>query len=190
MIDTKNSETMRRTQATSLFQAYHRELQLLASGKIAGEAPGQLLQASDLISETWIRLEGAGRRHWRNRTHFLSAAAGVMRNILIDQARRNRCPKHGGGWERACEITLERVGSNSDDEHPAVAEALQRFAVVEPLKARLVELRYFSGLTISEVAAALGVSEPTAKRYWSHARAWLFREITDHNNTAVTARAA
>ena len=189
-IDTQSPTPAEAASSASLFHACYPELRALASGKMAGEGPGHTLQATDLISETWLRLEGKGRREWNGRTHFLATAAGVMRNILIDQARRDRCPRHGGGWVRANETALGRVAVNPHDELLAVDEALQRFATVDPFKAELVKLRYFGGLTITEVAAALGISEPTAKRHWAYARAWLFREITDGNHNHVVARAA
>ena len=189
-IDTQSPTPAEAATSASLFHAFYPELRALASGKMAGEGPGHTLQATDLISETWLRLEGKGRREWNGRTHFLATAAGVMRNILIDQARRDRCPRHGGGWVRANETALGRVAVNPHDELLAVDEALQRFAAVDPLKAELVKLRYYGGLTIVEVAAALGISEPTAKRHWAYARAWLFREITDNNNHNATAQAA
>ncbi len=188
-IDTQSPTVVATTTGTSLFHAFYPELRALAYGKLAGEAPGHALQPTDLISETWLRLEGAGRREWNGRTHFLSAAAGVMRNILIDQARRGQCQKHGGGWVRVGDSTLGRVAVSQNEELLAVDEALQRFATVDSLKADLVKLRYFGGLTITEAAAALGISEPTAKRYWTYARAWLFREITNSSET-VGARAA
>ena len=189
-IDTQSPTPAEAASSASLFHACYPELRALASGKMAGEGPGHLLQATDLISETWLKLEGVGRRQWNGRTHFLAAAAGVMRNILIDQARRDRCPRHGGGWVRANETALGRVAVNPHDELLAVDEALQRFAAVDPFKAELVKLRYFGGLTIPEVAAALDISEPTAKRHWAYARAWLFREITGGNNDSAAARAA
>lgn len=189
-IDTQLPTVSATTPDTSPFHAFYPELRAMAAGKIAGEARGHMLQATDLISETWLRLEGDGRRHWNDRTHFLSAAAGVMRNILIDQARRDQCPKHGGGWVRASETTLGRVAANPHEDLLDVDEALRRFAAVDPFKANLVQLRYFGGLTIAEVAAALGISEPTAKRHWAYARAWLFREITGGNNEHTAARAA
>ena len=190
LVDPQSPTAANTKTSTSLFQSFHRELRALASGKIAGEAPGHSLQATDLISETWLRLESSGPRQWNGRTHFLSAAAGVMRNILIDQARRDQCPKHGGGWVRASETTLGRVAVPPNEELLAVDEALRRFAAVDPRKAELVQLRYFGGLTITETAAALGISEPTAKRHWAYARAWLFREITDGTVTNIPARAA
>jgi len=113
-----------------------------------------------------------------------------MRNILIDQARRDRSLKHGGGWVRASETALGRVAESRHDEILEVDEALKRFEAVDPEKAELVKLRYFGGLTIVEAASALGISEPTAKRHWSYARAWLFREISDFGRAPATARAA
>ena len=155
------------------------ELRRLAAWRLAREAPGQTLQATALVHEAWLRVR-AGERRWRGRGHFFAAVGEVMRRILIDHARRRRAVRHGGDLSRAAESPDEMAvsaGPGGTDEALAVHEALERLEALDPRKAALVKLRYFSGLTLVEAARALGVGEATAKRDWSYARAWLFREI-------------
>jgi RNA polymerase sigma factor (TIGR02999 family) len=140
------------------------------------EPPGQTLQATALVHEAWLRLGGDATQAWRNRAHFMGAAAEAMRRILVDNARRKKARRHGGDLQRVDVDDLE-IGANMPDAQLlALDEALERFAAVDPIKARLVHLRFFGGLTLEEAARELGFSIPTAKRYWAYARAWLFRE--------------
>ena len=156
------------------------ELRRLAAWRLAREAPGQTLQATALVHEAWLRIE-AGDRRWRGKGHFFAAIGEVMRRILIDHARRRRAVRHGGGLTRAegglDELAAADTGPGGTDEALAVHEALDRLEALDARKAALVKLRYFSGLTLAEAARALGVAEPTAKRDWAYARAWLFRKI-------------
>jgi RNA polymerase sigma factor (TIGR02999 family) len=115
---------------------------------------------------------------FQGRTHFFAAAAEAMRHILIDHARRKQALRHGGGQQRVAVDDLEIAAPAEDDELLAVDEALERLARLDPAKAELVKLRYFVGMTLEEAAAALGLSEPAAKRRWALARAWLFHEIS------------
>jgi RNA polymerase sigma factor (TIGR02999 family) len=145
---------------------------------MAHEPPGQTLQPTALVHEAWLRLAGGeSSQRWQNRAHFFAAAAEAMRRILIDNARRKHALRHGGGQERINLETAEIAAPGSDEELLEVHEALDRFAQIDPTKAELVKLRYFVGLTIPEAAQVLGISEPTAKRWWAYARAWLYREI-------------
>ncbi|MBE2213096.1 MAG: sigma-70 family RNA polymerase sigma factor [Opitutaceae bacterium] len=159
------------------------ELRRLAASKLAREAPGQTLQATALVHEAWLRLAG-GRgqeRAWNDRTHFVAVAAEVMRHILTDNARRKKAVRHGGGLERAgIDDSLLQIAApeGDDDELLAVHEALDQLAAHDPRKAELVKLRYFVGMSIEETAQILGISMTTAKRDWTYARAWLFREIS------------
>jgi RNA polymerase sigma factor (TIGR02999 family) len=156
--------------------ALHDELRHLAATQLARQPPGQTLQATALVHEAWLKLGGSDQR-WRNRAHFFGAAAEAMRQILIDQARRKAARRHGGGQQRV-ELTESKIiGGAPEDELLAVNEALDRLAAHDAAKAELVKLRYFVGLTLPQAAEALGVSEPTAKRYWAYARAWLYREM-------------
>ena len=154
----------------------HDELRRLAASHLARLPPGQTLQATALVHEAWLKLGGSDQR-WQGRAHFFAAAAQAMRQILIDQARRKAAAKHGGGRQRV-ELTESKIiGGAADEQLLAVNEALDRLAAHNATKAELVKLRYFVGLSLKEAAEALGVSEPTAKRYWTYAKAWLYREI-------------
>ena len=164
--------------AQDLLPLVYDELRRLAACKMAHEPPGQTLQPTALVHEAWLRLAGGeSAQRWQNRAHFFAAAAEAMRRILIDNARRKHALRHGGGQERVSVETAEIAAPGSDDELLEVHEALERFAQMDPAKAELVKLRYFVGLTIPEAAQVLGISDPTAKRWWAYARAWLYREI-------------
>jgi RNA polymerase sigma factor (TIGR02999 family) len=166
------------TQAASqLLPLVYDELRRLASQKLAQENPGQTLQPTALVHEAYLRLAGdkTQPRSFKDRGHFFAAAAAAMRRILIDNARRKRAQKRGGDMERQ---TLEAVAAPEPDEDLlALDEALEKLASRDPLKARLVELRYFAGLTGEEAADVLGISPTTADRHWAYARAWLRAEV-------------
>jgi RNA polymerase sigma factor (TIGR02999 family) len=163
--------------ADELFPLVYNELRRLAARKLAREAPGQTLDATGLVHEAYLRLVGGGRDEWENRRHFFAAAAEAMRRILVEQARRKGRVRHGGGKKR---IDLEEacplVRPPSDD-LLALDEALSRLAALNPVRAEVVKLRFFAGLTMPEVARALDVSLPTAERYWAFARTWLYAEL-------------
>jgi RNA polymerase sigma factor (TIGR02999 family) len=163
--------------ADELLPLVYDELRKLAASKLTREAPGQTLQATALVHEAWLRLGGDQQPEWRNRAHFFAAAAEAMRRILIDRARRKKAGRHGGQAEHLDLDSLELAAAMPDDQLLALHEALDRLAAHDAIKAELVKLRFFVGLTIEEAAEVLGLSEPTAKRYWAYARAWLFREI-------------
>ena len=152
------------------------ELRQIAANQLARQPPGQTLQATALVHEAWLRLGGSDQR-WQNRAHFFGAAAQAMRQILIDQARRKAAVRHGGGQERVELNESKLIGGAPDEQLLEINEALDRLAAHDAVKAELVKLRFFVGLPLAEAAEVLGVSEPTAKRYWTYARAWLFREI-------------
>jgi RNA polymerase sigma factor (TIGR02999 family) len=163
--------------ADELLPLVYDELRRLAAQKMARETPGQTLQATALVHEAWLRLGGDEQPEWRNRAHFFAAAAEAMRRILIDSARRKKAGRHGGQVEHLSLDSLELAARMEDEQLFALHEALDRLAAHDAVKAQLVKLRFFVGLTIEQAAKVLGLSEPTAKRYWSYARAWLFREI-------------
>jgi len=135
------------------------------------------LQATALVHEAWLRLVGNQNQKWNGRAHFFGAAAEAMRRILIENARRKGAQRHGGGQQRVDIEEIDVASPAKDDQLLAINEALDKFAAIDPVKAELVKLRYFIGMTIPEAADILGVSEPTAKRHWAYARAWLYREI-------------
>lgn len=163
--------------AGELLSLVYAELRRLAAAKMASEAPGQTLQPTALVHEAWLRLSHDDRRRWNDQTHFFAAAAEAMRLILVDNARRKRAQRHGGGQQRVEMPEIASPVMESDDKVLAVNEALERFAVLDPQKAELVKLRYFVGMTLEQAAEALGLSERTAKRHWAFARAWLQEEI-------------
>ena len=165
--------------AERLLPLVYDELRRLAAARMAREAPGQTLDATALVHEAYLRLVGArsASEGFDSRGHFFAAAAEAMRRILIDQARRKQADRHGGGWHRLDVLEAELAVDSSGDELLAVHEALTRLAVQEPHAARLVELRFFAGLTLEQAATALGVPARTAYRQWAYARAWLRREL-------------
>jgi RNA polymerase sigma factor (TIGR02999 family) len=163
--------------AEQLLPLVYDELRRLAAEKLAQEKPGQTLQATALVHEAYLRLVGNGGIEWDNRRHFFAAAAEAMRRILVEQARRKRRVRHGGGHQRvaleqACPLVLL-----PGDDLLALDEALTRLASLNPVRAELVKLRFFAGLTMPEVAQALGISLPTAERYWAFARTWLYADL-------------
>jgi RNA polymerase sigma factor (TIGR02999 family) len=167
-----------RQAAADLLPLVYEELRKLAAGYLASERPGQTLQPTALVHEAYLRLIGSpDGAHWDSRGHFFAAAARAMRCLLIDAARRKKATRHGGGAQQLDADELPLVAPEVPEDLIALDEALDRLAERDPVKARVVELRYFAGLTIDEAAAALGISPATAKRHWAYSRAWLFREI-------------
>ncbi|HXJ58786.1 MAG TPA: ECF-type sigma factor [Verrucomicrobiae bacterium] len=154
----------------------YNELRQIAASQLSRQPPGQTLQATALVHEAWLKLGGSDQR-WQNRAHFFGAAAQAMRQILIDQARRKAAVRHGGDMERVDLTESNIIGGAPDEQLLEINEALDRLAAHDPIKAELVKLRFFVGLPLAEAAEALGLSEPTAKRYWTYARAWLYREL-------------
>ena len=164
--------------AGQLLPLVYEELRKLAAARMAEEAPGNTLDATALVHEAYLRLVGpADDARWDNRGHFFAAAAEAMRRILVEAARRKAAARHGGGRAR---LELEpdlAVTREPREDLLALDEALDRLAAEDPLKADLVKLRYFAGLTLPDAAAALGLSERTAGRHWAYARAWLRRAV-------------
>lgn len=150
----------------------------MAAHKLSNGAPGNTLQPTALVHEAWLRLAGgASARLFTGPTHFFATAAEAMRHILVDRARSKQSLRHGGGLQRLPLEDLQIAAPAPDEELLAVDDALDRLAAVDPAKAQLVKLRYFGGLSITEAAVALGISEPTANRRWALAKAWLYHEI-------------
>jgi RNA polymerase sigma factor (TIGR02999 family) len=161
--------------AADLLPLVYAELRQLAAAKLAREKPGQTLDATALVHEAYLRL--VGDRAFAGRGHFLAAAAEAMRRILIDNARRKLTEKHGGDRRRIDLDDVEAAAPSRAADLVALDEALTRFAAEDPVKARLVTLRYFAGLSVEEAADALGLSRATATRYWAYARTWLYCEL-------------
>ena len=160
-----------------LLPQVYQELRRLAAHKLANETPGQTLQTTALVHEAWLRLAGKKDAQWQNHYHFLAAAAEAMRCILIDNARRKNRVRHGKGLIRVNLDCVDLASQADGDTLLRVDEALRKLALEDPVKAELVKLRYFVGLSIPKAAAALGLSESTAKRAWAYARAWLYEEL-------------
>jgi RNA polymerase sigma factor (TIGR02999 family) len=165
-----------------LMPQVYEELRRLAGNYLRHERPGQTLQATALVHEAYLRLSKEKNQPWKNRTHFLAIAALSMRQILVQRARARHAEKRGGGAEK---IALDE--SVMADHTPASAggvdvlaldTALEKLAALDPQQAKIVELRYFGGLTVEEVADALDISPATVKRHWTVARAWLHKELS------------
>jgi RNA polymerase sigma factor (TIGR02999 family) len=164
--------------AEELLPLVYEELRKLAAARMANESGTQTLQATALVHEAWLRLVVGGNRTWHNRAQFFAAAAEAMRRILIDRACRKHALKRGAGAQR---IDLDRVDLATEadaDTLIRVNDALEKLALQNAPAAQLVKLRFFIGLDYAEAAETLGISERTAKRSWSFARAWLFRELS------------
>jgi RNA polymerase sigma factor (TIGR02999 family) len=163
--------------AEDLLPLVYDELRKLAAAKMAQERPDQTLQPTALVHEAWLRLTGKQNQPWNGRAHFFGAAAEAMRRILIENARRKQAGCHGGGQAKLNIEKVDLAEPVKDEELLAVSEALEKFALRDKQKAELVKLRYFVGLTTEEAAEVLGISVPTADRWWNFSRAWLFAEI-------------
>ena len=166
--------------AAQLLPLVYDELRKLAAQRMAKEAPGQTLQATALVHEAYLRLVDADAvKRWDSRGHFFAAAAEAMRRILVESARRRASGKRGGGRQR---IDFEAAQSQAElpaDDLLALDEALDLLAREDPVKAELVKLRCFAGLSHQEAAEALGLSRATADRYWAYAKSWLYCKLYD-----------
>ena len=164
--------------AEQLLPLVYEELRKLAAQKLAQEKTGQTLQPTALVHEAYIRLVGGPADHpWAGRAHFFAAAAEAMRRILVDAARRKQSRKHGGDRHRQDLDASALVAPETDLDLVALDAALSRLAEHDPVKAKLVELRFFAGLTGGQAAVVLGISASAADRLWVYTRAWLRREL-------------
>ena len=165
--------------AERLLPAVYDDLHRQAARAMRREGDDHTLQATALVHEAYLRLIDQRRVQWRNRSHFFGIAAQAMRRVLVDHARGRLAAKRGGGMKQLTLSGVDEAAAQADEgvEVLALHEALERLAQLDPDQARLVELRYFGGLTIEETAEALGVSPATMKREWAVARAWLRREL-------------
>ena len=165
--------------ADELLPLVYEELRLLAAQKLSREPPGQTLQATALVHEAYIRLVGAEVQDWRSRGHFFAAAAEAMRRILVENARRKQRLKRSGRFHKVDLSDADIAIDKPVDDLIALDEALTKLALEDPVKANLVKLRYFAGLTEEQAAKALEISRATASRYWSYVRAWLLHEMSE-----------
>jgi RNA polymerase sigma factor (TIGR02999 family) len=168
--------------ADELLPLVYEELRKLAAHKMAQEPPGHTLQPTALVHEAWLRLSRSEDVHWNSRAHFFGAAAEAMRRILVEAARRKRAQRRGGGRPKEDIDSIEVAASAIDAELVGLSDALDEFAKRDERKAELVKLRYFVGVTTEEAADILGISVPTANRWWSYSRAWLGDEIERQRN--------
>ena len=149
----------------------------MAGEKMAFENPGHTLQPTALVHEAWLRMREYDDQSWRDSAHFCAAAAETMRRILIDRARRRARRKHGGDLQREPMSEAENKPTDPEENTLLINEALERLRDIDPVRARVVLLKYFGGLSNREIAAEMEVTERTVERYWAYARAWLYREI-------------
>jgi RNA polymerase sigma factor (TIGR02999 family) len=164
--------------AEQLLPLVYEELRKMAAQKMAQEAPGQTLQATALVHEAYIRLVGSDRAmHWDSRGHFFAAAAEAMRRILVENARRKKRLRHGGGRKQLDVDAVDLTDDIADERLLALDEAMTKLAAEEPTVAEVVKLRYIAGFTIEQAAVALGISVRTANRHWAYARAWLHQQL-------------
>lgn len=161
-----------------LLSAVYDELRRLAASKLAHERPGQTLQATALVHEAYLRLLGGQPVGWNSSAHFFGAAAEAMRRILIESARRKARLKHGGGLRRHDLDEADVMVMSDSTDLIALDEALEKLEREDKVKADLVKLRYFAGLTVEQAGRVLGIARGTADRYWAFARTWLYNEIT------------
>lgn len=164
--------------AERLLPLVYNQLRKLAAARMAHESPGQTLQPTALVHEAWLRLGADNQPEWKNSAQFFAAAAKDMQRILIDRARKRLSQRRGGRNEHVNIDDVEVAGTADDARVIQVDEALEKLALIEPEKAELVRLRYFVGFTLEEAAAALNIAEPTARRWWTYARAWLIKEMS------------
>ena len=174
--------------AAELLPVVYEELRQLAAQRLARERPGQTLQATGLVHEAWLRLVRDEERSWNDSRHFFYAAAEAMRRILIENARRKQCLKHGGQLHRVDADELDVAAPLPDDQLLALNDALDRLAAFNARAADVVKLRFFGGLTEAQVAEHQGVSVATVERLWAFARAWLFNEIRQSENLSSSVR--
>jgi RNA polymerase sigma factor (TIGR02999 family) len=171
--------------ARELLPLVYDELRRLAAQRLAREVPGQTLQATALVHEAYLRLVGVDPdRPWDGRGHFFAAAAEAMRRILVENARRRHRVKRGGNRARVDLEKAQPTAPETDDDLLALDDALEQLAKKDPIKAQLVQLRVFAGLTVVQAAEVLGLSTTTADRYWAFARAWLRVEIAGHDSAS------
>jgi RNA polymerase sigma factor (TIGR02999 family) len=163
--------------ADDLLPIVYDELRRLAAIRLSRQPPGQTLEATALVHEAYLRLVDSQAGGWQNKGHFFAAAAEAMRQILVDRARRRQSLKRGGGRQRVGLDEVELAADAPSLDLIALNDALDRLAARDSLNADIVKLRYFAGLTVEEVARALGISSRTARRRWNYARVWLHREI-------------
>ena len=173
------------TALDQLLPLVHAELHSLAQRLMRRENPGHTWQTTELINEAYLRLAGQPEVEWQSRAHFFAVASQVMRHLLVDHARARQLGKHGGGAQRLSLDEVALVAPDRSAELLALDDALNRLAAVDEKKSRIVELRYFGGLTVEEVAEVLGIAAITVKREWARAKAWLYLDLRGETTGAT-----
>ena len=172
-----------RTALDALLPLVYKELRRLARFQLRQERPNHTLQSAALVNEAYLRLVGLNAPKWESRTHFFAIAAQLMRQILVDYARRHRAAKRGGDVRRVSVSDAAATAQTTDFDVLALDEALHSLANIDPRQSRVVELRFFAGLSLDEIAKVLDVGPATVQRDWMAARAWLYREMSRKANT-------
>jgi RNA polymerase sigma factor (TIGR02999 family) len=167
-----------------LLPAVYDELRSLAEGLLLREHPGHTLSATALVHEAYLRLVDQNRAQWKSRAHFLAVASQMARRVLVDHARGRLRAKRGGAFQRLTLSSVEAPDSNSEVDVLALHEVMEQLAAEEPAEARIVEMRYFGGMTDKEIAAVLNISAPTVRRRWRFAKTWLRRRLSSGDTTA------
>jgi RNA polymerase sigma factor (TIGR02999 family) len=168
---------------SELIPLVYKELRWLARGQMRGERAGHSLQTTDLVNEAYLRLVDQRHARWEHRSQFFAVAAAMMRRILVDHARRHRYQKRGGNAIRIDMDDVALMSPARPDEIVALDDALRRLEQYDKRKSSVVELRYFGGLTVNEIAELLGVAPITVKRDWSMAKAWLYRQMSHERDS-------
>ena len=171
--------------ADQILPLVYEELRQLASYRMANEKPGQTLQATALVHEAYLRLVGDENQQWDHRGHFFAAAGEAMRRILVDKARKKLTAKRGGDFKRIDIADIDLSSPDPDEKMLIVTDALDDLALEDPVKAEVVKLHFFAGFTHAETANALNISEKTARRYWTYAKAWLFQRFESQSVKSV-----
>ncbi|MCP4888676.1 sigma-70 family RNA polymerase sigma factor [Rubripirellula sp.] len=169
--------------AEQLMLAVYDQLRGLAGSMLRQEVPGHTLQPTALVNEAYMKLVDQTRVDWQGRTHFFAVGAKMMRRILVDHARKKKRVKRGGGIHRVSLSDDVQVSKNNDEDVLAIEEALEKLAEQDPRQAQIVELRFFGGLTVAEVAQVLNVSKRTIESEWTILKAWLRRELSGESTT-------
>ena len=169
-----------RSAVDRLLPSVYADLRALAQSYLAQESPSHTLQATSLVHEAYLKLVDQARARWQDRVHFFAVAAQAMRRILIDHARARQRVKRGSGRQVSLDMALV-VACEQDVDLLSLDDALNRLAEINPSAARVVEMRYFGGLTIRDAAQVMGVSDSTIERDWRYARAWLYRALGEED---------
>ena len=165
----------------TLLPAVYEELRQMADRKLLNERPGHTLQATALVHEAYMRLADSADSGWSSRTYFFGAAAEAMRRILIEHARKKKSKKRGGNRNRVDFMDADVMAEESPDDLIAMDEALTKLAEIDPAKAQLVKLRFYTGLSFEQAAEILDISPATARRHWNYARAWLYGKMSSQD---------